>query len=402
MKDESAPGLRVLYSFPHTLGSPGIATTAANQVHALIRLGADVTVFCTTTATRVDGARVVETMRILGQRVPHRAIGVHNAYRYHDLRVARWLQRHQDSVDVVHAWPRGCLQTLRVADRIGVAAVREVPSPHTESAFAEAARAARDVGISLPRQHSHFHDPKVLAAEVAEYAAARALMVPSEYARATFIERGVHDNRIFVHGYGVDLNAFPDPGPRVLADSLRVVFIGRGEPNKGLHIALEAWMRSSAHLNGTFVICGRILPAYRERLLGPLADASIREMGFVRDVGSVLRECDALLLPSYTEGSALVAYEAQASGCIPLVSSACGAPAEHGVEGLIHQVGDVSTLTDQLDLLANDHELRIRLSEACRASRPRLSWDESARRLANAYVALITENAGNKRRALSK
>jgi len=402
MTDASVAGLRVLYSFPHTVGAPGIATTAVNQVRALVKLGADVTLVCTTTAVDVDGARVVQTLRVLGHRLPHRALGVRNAYRYHDLRVAHLLQRNPGRTDVVHAWPRSCVQTLRTAERLGIAAVREVPSPHTESAFAEAARAAREVGISLPRDHSHFPDQRVLAAEVAEYEAARALMVPSEYARTTFVERGVPVDRIFVHGYGVDLDAFPDPGPRVSEEPLTIAFVGRGEPNKGLHIALDAWVRSSAHEKGKFLICGRILPAYRAQLHNYLAHPSVREMGFVRDVGSVLRECDALILPSYTEGSALVTYEAQASACIPLVSTACGAPTRHLVEGLIHEVGDVATLVDQLNMLANDRDLRAGLSKACRASRSELSWDASAQRLANAYVALIAENAGSSRRALSQ
>jgi glycosyltransferase involved in cell wall biosynthesis len=400
MTDAPVAGLRVLYSFPHTVGAPGIATTAVNQVRALVKLGADVTLMCTTTAVHVDGVRVVQTLRVLGRRLPHRALGVRNAYRYHDLRVAHWLQRHPGDADVIHAWPRSCVHTLHTANGLGIAAVREVPSPHTASAFAEAARAAREVGIALPRDHSHFPHRRVLAAEVAEYEAARALMVPSEYARTTFIERGMPVDRIFVHGYGVDLDAFPDPGRRISDEALTIVFVGRGEPNKGLHIALQAWLRSEAHEKGKFLICGRILPAYRAQLSDHLAHPSVREMGFVRDVGSVLRECDALILPSYSEGSALVTYEAQACGCIPLVSTACGAPTRHGVEGFIHDVGDIATLTEQLNMLASDRELRAELSEACRASRSELSWDASARRLANAYVALIAENAGSSRRAL--
>ncbi len=402
MTDSPVAGLRVLYSFPHTLGTPGIATTAVNQVRSLIRLGAELTVVCTATATRVDDARVVETMRFLGRRLPHRALGVQNTYRYHDLYVARWLERHSDSADVVHAWPRSCVRTLRVAQRVGVAGVREVPSPHTESAFAEAERAAREVGISLPREHSHFPSPTVLATEVAEYAVARALMVPSEYARSTFADRGIPKERIFVHGYGVDLDVFPDPGRRPSRDSVTVAFVGRGEPNKGLHIALNAWARSTARRNGRFLICGRILPAYREFLRDRLADPTVHEMGFVRDVGSVLREADALVLPSYTEGSALVTYEAQASGCIPLVSSACGAPTTHLAEGLVHEVGDESALAEHLDLIATDSRLRARLSEACRASRPQLSWDASAKRLAQAYLSLVEANTGSSRRAFSE
>ena len=77
-----------------------------------------------------------------------------------------------------------------------------------------------------------------------------------------------------------------------------------------------------------------------------------------------------LLLPSIEEGSALVTYEAQVAGCVPLVSTAAGAMLDHDVHGLVHEAGDVATLTAQLDLLAGDPGTLERLRAGAWRTRP--------------------------------
>jgi D-inositol-3-phosphate glycosyltransferase len=102
-----------------------------------------------------------------------------------------------------------------------------------------------------------------------------------------------------------------------------------------------------------------------------------------------MRAADVLLLPSLNEGSALVTYEAQASGCVLLVSDATGAPAEHMVHGLVHPAGDETALAEHLRLLTTDRDLLARLRGDVIAGRDRLSWDAAAGGLADAYGAAI-------------
>lgn len=77
--------MRVLYSCPHTLGKPGISTTAFHQIQGLIDQGLTVDVICTSLQRDLPGARrVIETLKLAGRRLPHRALGVYRAYSYHD------------------------------------------------------------------------------------------------------------------------------------------------------------------------------------------------------------------------------------------------------------------------------------------------------------------------------
>jgi D-inositol-3-phosphate glycosyltransferase len=163
------------------------------------------------------------------------------------------------------------------------------------------------------------------------------------------------------------------------------LFVGRGEPNKGLHHALRAWVESGAAEHGRLRLCGDVLPDYRERLAPLLAHPSVEELGFVSDVGKVMRESDVLVLPSMTEGSALVTYEAQAAGCALLVSDAAGAPCEHLREGLVHTAGDVTALTEHVRSVDRDRELLDRLRRGALANAEQLTWAAAGQRLAEAY-----------------
>ena len=317
--------LRVWYSFPDTLGSPGIGTTALNQVRGLAQAGVDLRVFCTfNAAVPPAGVAFTETLRVAGRRVPHRTLGVDRAYRWHDRMVAPALRRAAPAPDVVHAWPGGCLATFAAARRAGVVSLREAPSPHTASAFERAGRAAADLGLEVPVGHSHRDDPQRLATENAEFDAADLVLAPSDYVVRTFVERGYAPERLVRHRYGFDPVAFPAPPERDPGRPFTFAFVGRGEPNKGLHDALRAFVDAGLSGTGRFPDLWPHPAGLPDRDRRPAPAAGAEELGFVTDIGAVLRGADVLVLPTVAEGSALVVFEAMASGAVPVVSDAAG------------------------------------------------------------------------------
>ena len=392
--------MRVLYSCPHMLGKPGISTAAFHQIQGLIDHGVTVDVVCTSLQRDLRGARrVIETLKLAGRRVPHRALGVHRAYAYHDWRAARVLEQRRDDFDLVHTWPAGCLRTLSAARRVGIPGFREAPSAHTQTAYEDAGREAGSVGVELPPGHHHRHDARQLDRELREFAAADYLLVPSAYVEQSFLDRSHPAEQLIRHQYGFDPSSFAvsDEIDRRNGNGLTAAFVGRGEPNKGLHHALRAWVESGAGERGRLLLCGDVLPSYRERLAPLLAHPSVQELGFVDDVGRVMRDSEVLLLPSVTEGSALVTYEAQAAGCALLVSNAAGAPCEHLEEGLVHERGDVAALTEHLRMIDHDRELLHRLRAQALANATGLTWARAAERLAAAYAEGLARYQENPR-----
>jgi len=146
---------------------------------------------------------------------------------------------------------------------------------------------------------------------------------------------------------------------------------------------------SGAAERGTFTICGAFYPGYDDVLAEWLAHPSVTVKGFVTDMSEVMRGSDVLVLPTVEEGSALVTYEAQASGCVPVVSDAAGARCEHMADALVHEAGDLPALTDHLGLLDRDPELLARLRAGTLARRDRLTWEQGARDLESLYRRLL-------------
>jgi glycosyltransferase involved in cell wall biosynthesis len=384
-------GVRIIYSFPDAIGRPGIGTTAYNQVRELATHGADVTLYCTSLQRELpESVRVVRTLTVGGRRIPHRALGIERAYRHHDARVAAALTRRDEQVDVVHCWPRATIRTAEAARARGIPTLREVPNTHTGYAFDEVARERAALGLPAERGHSHTFDRDVLSREEREYEVADFLLVPSEYSRRTFVERNVAPEKLVLHRYGYDPERF-FPGPKRNATRpFTAIFVGRCEPRKGLHYALRAWHDSGAAETGRFVVCGAFDPAYREVVAPLLAHPSVDAPGFVDDPAALMRESDVLVFPSVEEGSALVTYEAQACGCVPVVSEATGARVVDGVDGLVHAPRDVATLTAHLRDVRDDPALLGSLRTATLESSRGLTWWAAGEELLRLYADAAT------------
>ncbi|MEJ1154280.1 glycosyltransferase family 4 protein [Microbacterium marmarense] len=379
--------MRILISFPHSLGATGIGWSAWNQADSLIRAGHEVHVVAASVGRPIVGAAsVTTTLSARRLRVPHRAIGRERAFRWHDLQARRTLAR--TPVDVAHLWPLGEGLTAAAARASGVAVVREAPNTHTERAWRTVGAETHRLGI-VAEPTAHTPSASHLRMERAEWAASTAILAPSQAVRDSFVAEGFSPERVLRHRYGYR------PGtrrPRVRSADprpLRVVYVGLGEPRKGLHHALQAWRASRASVDGTFTVIGRMLPAYSRAIASDLAQPSVRVVGFSDDVEAALASADALVLPTVEEGSALVTYEAQAMGCVPLVSTAAGAVIEDGVQGLLHTPGDVATLTSQFDLLASDRAVLARLSKAALEHASHLTWDAAAIELLAAYQVAV-------------
>jgi glycosyltransferase involved in cell wall biosynthesis len=101
-----------------------------------------------------------------------------------------------------------------------------------------------------------------------------------------------------------------------------------------------------------------------------------------------------LLLPTWTEGCALVVLEAMACGVIPLVSDASGAPVTHRLDSLVHSRGDEGALTQHLRELMADRSLVDGLSAAAAETAAAMTWSHAGRALVSAYRQSIALTRG--------
>jgi glycosyltransferase involved in cell wall biosynthesis len=386
---------RVLYSFPHRIGAGRICYTAWHQVAGLVEAGADVTVHPASVHKPLPAAARVRPTLARGRfRIPYRVLGQLRALIVHDRIVARRLEAIADQVDVVHAWPLGALETLKTAKRLGIPTVLERPNAHTRFAYEVVQQECDRIGVPLPADHEHAFNAVVLEREEAEYELADRLLCPSEFVVQTFRDRGVPAEKLVRHIYGYDETTF-FPQDRAGTDGLTALFVGVAAVRKGLHFALDAWLRSPASQTGRFLIAGEVLPAYGERLAEQLAHPSVSVLGHRDDVPELMRQSDVLVLPSIEEGFGLVCTEAMGSGCVPLVSDACTDLCRHLDNALVHRVGDVDAIEHQLTLLHEDRDLLSRLRAAGLRDAPGMTWTAAGSILLDAYAAAP---AGRRRR----
>jgi glycosyltransferase involved in cell wall biosynthesis len=290
-------------------------------------------------------------------------------------------------IDLVHGWPLASLLTIRAAGKLGIPVVLERPNAHTRHAFEVVAKECRDLGFKMPAGHDHEFNARTLEWEEAEYAEADALLCPSDFVARTFSERGFPEEKLLRHHYGYDDRRF-HPGlhnANAVPAGLTILYAGTCDPRKGLHHALRAWRASGASECGRFLIAGVFAAGYRECLGDLLYHPAIEVLGQRSDLNVLMRECDVLILPTVEEGSALVTYEAMASGCVPVVSDSSGAPCRHLVNGLVHKTGDLAELTSHLRLLDGDRAILVRLRENAIKESRELTWSAAGRSLASVY-----------------
>jgi glycosyltransferase involved in cell wall biosynthesis len=379
--------VRVLYSFPLRLGASRICYTAWQQVNGLATAGADVHVMTASQERPVPaGVRVSPTLSKGRLRIPFRLIGQLRVPALHDKIVARRLAKMADQVDIIHTWPLGALQTLKVAARLGIPTVLERPNANTRFAMEVVRKECERLGVTLPPDHEHAYSEQKLCKEEEEYSLATRLLCPSDFVLRTFLDKGYSRDQLIRHAYGYDEKKyFPNMKAREANRPFTMLFVGVCAVRKGVHYALEAWLRSPASRNGKFLIAGEFLPTYRQKLQSMLSHPSVTVLGHRNDVPELMRDSDVLVLPSIEEGSALVTSDARGSGCVLLVSEAAGASCEHLLNALVHRVGDVEALSEHITALYTDRSLLERLRTESLRTVSQLTWTSAGVRLLNVY-----------------
>lgn len=387
--------LRVLHSFPLRLGADRICGIAWHQVDGLAAAGAEVTAFPAAISRPLPSQVKVRPTLALGKlRLPNRLLGKMAYAALHDWIVARRIEKMAGQIDIIHTWPVGALQTLKTAARLGIPTVLERCNAHTRFAYEVVNRECERLGVALPPDHEHAWNEKLLRKEEEEYRLAYRLLCPSDFVVKTFLDQGFEQGKLVRHTYGFDEKVFfPDEAARDPQRNLTVLFAGVCAVRKGLHYALEAWLQSAASHGGSFLIAGKFLPAYEQKLSGMLVHPSVKVLGHRHDVPELMRRSDILVLPTIEEGSALVCLEAIGSGCVPLVSDVCTDPCRHMENSLIHHVGDVKTFAQHLTTLHNDHALLEKLRTGCLRLAPEITWAAAGVKLLQGYRQVLAASA---------
>jgi glycosyltransferase involved in cell wall biosynthesis len=374
--------VRLIYSLGATFGGPGIGTTAHHAVRGLHRHGLLLRLLCgSRRATEIPADRI-RALGLASRLLRRAALEDPSGWlgRWHDRLYGRWSAAQLEPCDVFQGWNGHCLEALAPARRLGALTLVECASWHPEARFRRLREAHRRLGLRYPDR------PSVRERALAELEGADRVLVPSEPALRSFLAEGWPAERLLQIPFGVDAARFrprgqPRPGP------FRVLFVGDCSVRKGIAELLQAW-RQLAWRDAELWLVGRI-PRQLAPLLRPARSLpGLRPVGFVRDPAPWYAQADVFAFPTLEEGSALVTYEALASGLPVITTPEAGSVVRDGREGYLVPSGDPEALCARLETLRSDPALRARLGRAARARAEQFSWERYGDALARSVEAL--------------
>jgi glycosyltransferase involved in cell wall biosynthesis len=196
-------------------------------------------------------------------------------------------------------------------------------------------------------------------------------------------------------GLGVDVDRFAAHHEPAHDGPLRVGYVGRLEPHKGVDVLIDAL---ATLRDGTLTVIGEGPegPELEQRRTRLGLGARVTFLGYASqaDLPDLYRSFDVLAVPSlatptWVEQFGRVAVEAMASG-VPVVASDSGSlPEVVGDAGILVPFGDARALAAALQSLADDPGERRRLGELGRERVERYSWPNIAGRQLELYREML-------------
>ena len=225
------------------------------------------------------------------------------------------------------------------------------------------------------------------------------LIAVSPFTAQRLVEAGVAPGRIVVLPNGVDVRRFAAGQPR--RRTWDVVFVGRLIDEKRVDLLLQAVaLVKRARPRVRCVIVGD--GPERDRLQSLAAvlgvAGNVRFAGHVDDAEATdyLRSAKVFALPSEREGFGIVAIEAQAAGCVPVVvrglHSAAATLIDDGVDG-VACAPTAGALGTALASLLTDPKRRARLQANGLVAAREFDWDRLAERAEDVYNTLLAGRA---------
>lgn len=240
-------------------------------------------------------------------------------------------------------------------------------------------------------------DPRAVAREEQEYAAADVITVPSRFCVRSFIEMGVPPEKLRKIPYGVELSHFrkvADPP----TDRFEVLFVGQVSFRKGVPYLLEAF-KSLQHPRKRL----RIVGAMQQEMKVFLRDKHFENVEFVGpvpqpDLIPIMSSSHVMVLPSVEDGLGLVLGQAMACGCPIICSTNTGGEELLSEEQMqfVAPIRSPGAIAELLERLCQDPELQRRISAAALQRVKRLGgWDQYGGEFARVCRELVNGHFRN-------
>ncbi len=252
------------------------------------------------------------------------------------------------------------------------------------------------------------------------FAACDRVLAVSDFVRAHVRTRvpSYDPSRLFTLHNGVDTDAFIPNGQADHRTALGlskdpvILFTGRIDPRKGVHVLLEVFRRVQRQIPSAQLVIIGPKGSYWDQRATPYArqmEQEISQLSNVHLTGPVYDRArlaqlyamaDVACLPFVSpEGFGLTSIEMQSCG-VPTVTMASGGVPEtvrNGQTGFVVAPHDINAMTEQVLLLLRDAALRRQMGQAARQfMEERFAWPVIARQLLHHYTEVLALTCANR------
>ena len=308
-------------------------------------------------------------------------------YRYQDRLFEFFAARHMPAeAAVVYCTEGVALRVLERASQLGAFAMLEgtVHPDHLVSVLRpEYERLGLDFGGAFS---DNWNRTKL------EFSASDLIITQSEFAAGTFISHGIDRDKVLVVPLGVDLDTFyPDQRIERQSGRMKVLYVGSLSVRKGLPRLMEAL----SSVGGSFIeltvvgVLDDALAGYCRQQFKRLGERVRWIPGLSRrELVSLYREADVVVLPSICDSFGQSVLEAMACGTAVLVTDACGVSVTNGHDGVVVPAGDSEALAAALEAMASsDRRLLTDLGQSGAATARAHGWSVYRLKMTDAIVS---------------
>jgi len=299
-------------------------------------------------------------------------------------------RKHAQKAEIFHYVNSMGLQTAQAVKARGGLTICDIRTEHIDTQ--ETILKTEYATLRLPYQSSR---SQLRERIIQEYQTADLLIVPSRYVRQTLIQQGILASRITILPYGANLGQFSQWQQQYRnrqGTAFHILFVGQITPRKGLHYLITAF--NSIQLpHSDLWIFGRGEPRYKgmlERMVHP-NDKRVQFLGHrpQLELWQYYSQADVFVLPTISEGSALVIYEAMAAGLPVITTPNAGSVVRDGVDGFIVPIRDPQALAEKLVWLYEHPEARREMGRSAAQRVREFTWARYGERLLEVYRKIL-------------
>jgi glycosyltransferase involved in cell wall biosynthesis len=303
--------------------------------------------------------------------------------------------------DIFVGWASFSLHSLRKAKTLGAVTVLERGSSHILYQNKILKEEYEKFGAKVkPFDLPH---PKIIEKELREYEETDYIAVPSSFAKRTFLEYGVSENKIIQEGRGVSLSSFKQI-PKS-DNKFRVIFAGGLSLRKGTPYLLQAFSELNIP-NSELLLLGSLdeeikpfFKKYRVRYEIRNQYENTKE-GRIIYIGHIPQpelykyysQGSVFVMPSLEEGLAVVQLQAMACG-LPVISTTNTGGEDvvrDGIDGFIISIKDINVMKEKLVYLYENPEICQQMGQSAKARVSQgFTWDNYGEKITAIYRNIL-------------